>query len=1057
VDVRASSGVRVSIAIVVLLLVSGSTVAFEAAGGSTAHPPTVPLTPARGGSGSSLGGASSILPSSVELGGAERTLILYNETRFDYNASAISGTVGTDPGLAFDSENGTAWATGLSRVGASNVEVFDPATQLGVREMAAGGQAGIAYDNRTNTMWVTGDDSSANVTVFNASTYAVVKVVGTGLNPRALTYDWRTRLMYVVDFGTDNITEVNDSTFATTAGPNVGGYADGIAFDPASRNLYVAHQEATGNVTAFYQTGGQNAISITIPGFAGMGTIMDDPQNGMVYAVGASPGVAIIDAATNTSAGTIRLPGGLYNGYDGLALDTVHHRLYVSQVNGAGYGNVVSYQPAPTASTPNSLTNTSTGDASQPQTMVYDSADARVLVLNTNGYNYASSNVSEISTANAQIVGSVGIQRLPLGAVYDPVTGAVYVYDGGTGDVYEISATDQVEASAFAGYTNGDTFDGVGISGQLAFDPKDGTIFADWATPDEPDGYGVAQFSASTLTLVRNWTSGFSGPSGIAFDAYDNSVYVANYAGDNATVISVATGHESWVGTGENPIGVAYDSGNNGVYVVNDEGNNVTVINGSTVVTNIPVASDPWGDVYDPANGYVYVADYIDGELSVINGATNTSTSPISIFGVINGPAWLAYDSVNHTVIASLPGTVDDAPGYAGIALINATNSTYFGSLEYGDSIEGLAYDPAATSLFAVATYPGAVYQVYFGTSASSSPPPISTTLRANPASLALGQSTDLVATPTGGTLPYTFDYSTLPTGCSNANETPLPCTPTAAGTYYVGVNVTDPTGGQASAATELVVTYTPATLQVTLTPTPDSIPLGGSLDLETGVTGGTGTGTYTFAYSTLPTGCSTQNLSSLPCAPTSAGTFYVGVNVTDPDGDHGSASARFAVTSAPPPPSSIAASLSANPSSLVLGNSSTLTVSVTGTPTGPLTYDYSVLPTGCTSANTSTLLCAPTAAGTFPLTVEVHDSAGHFAEANSSLVVRTSVAPSPSSSGSSSWIWILVALAVIVAIILIVILARRRKKETPPPSTGTPVTPPPPEPLEGSPPPPPS
>ena len=1061
--VKVKPGILVAVAVVGLLLAAGFSV-FVAPTGSVSLAERSP-TPSIGHGAGSLVARPALArpsqPASTLLGGAERTLVLYNQTRFDYNASTIAGTIGEDPGLAFDTRNDTGWATGLSSVGASTVDVFDPTTDLGVRRMAAGGQSAIAYDNRTDTMWVTGGDTSYNVTVFNATTYAVEKVIPTGNDPRAITYDWRTREMYIVDFGTDNVTIIKDSNYAVASlSPEVGGYADGIAFDPGTGDLFVSHQLGQ-NVTVFYQTGNGAHANIAIPGAGEMGTILDDPQNGMVYASGDSPGVVIIDAATNATVGTIALPHSTVYAYDGLALDTADQRLYVSQIAGGGYGNVVSYQPAPTASTAQSLTNTSTGFNSQPETLVYDPTDALVLVCDTNQYNEASSNITEVSTASGLLVGSVGIQRLPLGSVYDPVTQAIYVYDGGTGKVYEIGSTDQVERSAFAGYTDPDTSAGVGISGQVAFDSVNNTIFVDWYTPDAPYGEGVAEFSASTLAFLRNWTTGLSAPSGIAYDAQDHAVYVADFYGDSATVISTTNWTEHSVGAGEAPIGVTYDPQNDGIYVVNDYDDNVTVIDGATGATqanvNTPVDSSPWGDVFDPANGDVYVADYDGGKLTVIDGATNTTAAvpEISLAGTINGPTWLTYDSVNETIIAALPGTTPEYSGYSGIALVNATNSTFFGDLEYGTQIWGVVYDAGAQTLFALATFPGAIYQVYFGSGASSSPPPLTTTLDADPSTIALGQSTGFVATPSGGTLPYSYAYSTLPTGCTSLNETPLPCTPTVAGTFYVGVNVTDPTAGHAAAVAVLTVTPTAATLQVTLTPMPASIVVGSSLDLVTSVSGGTGTGSYTFAYSTLPAGqCSDQNESTLPCVPSNPGTFYVGVNVTDADGNHGAASTHFTVTA---PATTITATLTADPTSVTLGNATTLTVAIQGTPTGPLTYDYTVLPTGCSGANRSSVVCTPTAVGTYPMTVEVHDSAGHFAEANASLTVTSASAPKANNSGSSSWIWILIAVVVVVAILLIVLLARRRKKGEPATAgVGAPAPDAPSESPAGAPPPPP-
>jgi YVTN family beta-propeller protein len=54
-----------------------------------------------------------------------------------------------------------------------------------------------------------------------------------------------------------------------------------------------------------------------------------------------------------------------------------------------------------------------------------------------------------------------------------------------------------------------------------------------------------------------------------------------------------------------------------------------------------------------------------------------------------------------------------------------------------------------------------------------------------------------------------------------------------------------------------------------------------------------------TYAYTGLPPGCSSSNTSMLPCRPTSAGTYNVTLQVTDPDGRIARASTTLLVNSA--------------------------------------------------------------------------------------------------------------------------------------------------------------
>ncbi|MFZ1023086.1 MAG: PQQ-binding-like beta-propeller repeat protein [Thermoplasmata archaeon] len=79
--------------------------------------------------------------------------------------------------------------------------------------------------------------------------------------------------------------------------------------------------------------------------------------------------------------------------------------------------------------------------------------------------------------------------------------------------------------------------------------------------------------------------------------------------------------------------------------------------------------------------------------------------------------------------------------------------------------------------------------------------------------------------------------------------------------------------------------------------------------------------------------------------------------------------------------------SFTASPSVVSLGNSTTLSVGVTGG-VAPYTYFYTGLPTPCTSANSSMLVCQSSETGTFPINVQVTDSNGTIRNAQTSFQV---------------------------------------------------------------------
>jgi hypothetical protein len=66
-------------------------------------------------------------------------------------------------------------------------------------------------------------------------------------------------------------------------------------------------------------------------------------------------------------------------------------------------------------------------------------------------------------------------------------------------------------------------------------------------------------------------------------------------------------------------------------------------------------------------------------------------------------------------------------------------------------------------------------------------------------------------------------------------------------------------------------------------TASPKTIPLGGTTFLNVTATGGASP--YTYLYGGLPSGCTTSNVSNLPCAPSSPGNYSVTVTVTGTNG----------------------------------------------------------------------------------------------------------------------------------------------------------------------------
>lgn len=216
---------------------------------------------------------------------------------------------------------------------------------------------------------------------------------------------------------------------------------------------------------------------------------------------------------------------------------------------------------------------------------------------------------------------------------------------------------------------------------------------------------------------------------------------------------------------------------------------------------------------------------------------------------------------------------------------------------------------------------------------------------------------------------------------------------PTTVGTYNtVTVTVTD--------AVSQSVTSSPVTFTVSqpggpsissFTALPSMLSVGGTLYLNTTVTGGNSP--YTYAYTNLPGGCSTISTPTYTCTPSTPGTYSsITVTVTDSHTKSATRTAGTVIVWSLPSVSVFAV----QPSTIPLGGTTYINVTATGGST-PYTYSYTGLPPGCASNSTDTLLCVPTTPGTYSLAVTVTDASGRTATSKMANLTVTAPAGYPS------------------------------------------------------------
>jgi hypothetical protein len=386
-------------------------------------------------------------------------------------------------------------------------------------------------------------------------------------------------------------------------------------------------------------------------------------------------------------------------------------------------------------------------------------------------------------------------------------------------------------------------------------------------------------------------------------------------------------------------------------------------LNASTgAISGTPTASGTFSIKVTDANGVVATGSNCPFTIVAAPSVTCSATNSGEVSVAFNSPAMTVTGGVSpytFTVVGTLPG---------GLTL-NASTGAITGA-------------PTASGTFSIKVTDAN------GVVATGSNCPFTINPAPTGACVSITAVQGVAVTPvkmpagSGGTKPYTYAATGLPTGLVMAIDGTISGTPTVTGTFTYTVTVTDSAGGKGTSKCTVTV-YPPITSSCVVINAIRGVAI---TPVTMTASAGTGAG-YTFTATGLPAGLSISSTGTISGTPTVTGTFPYIVTITDSAGDK--SIFNCSVTVYPP---ITASCVSITAAQGVAITPVTMTASG-GTGTG-YTFTATGLPAGLSISAGGTIAGTPTAGGTYPYTVTVKDSAGNTGTVNCSVTVNPKPVP---------------------------------------------------------------
>ena len=391
------------------------------------------------------------------------------------------------------------------------------------------------------------------------------------------------------------------------------------------------------------------------------------------------------------------------------------------------------------------------------------------------------------------------------------------------------------------------------------------------------------------------------------------------------------------------------------------------------------------------------------GAITGIPATAATTTAAITVTDSTAGTHLTNTANLSITIKPALAITTTLLPtGFAGVAYSAAVVATG-GTSPYSFTATGL---PAGLSISTGGQITGSPTTAGTTTAAITATDSTSGTAQTNTANLSItinpalaitttslptgfvGIAYNTTVTATGGTSPYTFTATGLPSGLSISAGGAITGNPKTAGTTTPTITATDSTPGtHLTNKANLSITINPA-LAITTTSLPGGF---ANVAYSATVLATGGTSPSTFTATGLPAGLSISTTGAITGSPTATGTTTAAITVTDSTtGTPLTKTADLSITIKP----ALAISTTSLPTGFV-GVAYNTTVLATGG-TSPYTFTATGLPAGLSISAGGQITGSPTTAGTTTAAITATDSTSGTAQtatANLSITINPALA----------------------------------------------------------------